>query len=180
MVASYPWTVEERFESYILYYDLDLKLMCSNFHYLCDMEKVCVKCEQSKEIELFQKRSKNKDGYTNICKECKRIYDNEYHKNRSDESKLRKYSLQQQRRILIRNWILLFLEDKSCIECGEDDKIVLEFHHKYDKSFNISDGISKAYSINKLEEELSKCDILCANCHRRVTAKEYNYYRIIV
>lgn len=142
------------------------------------MIKKCNKCNIVKPIEVFQKRSSNVDGYTNTCKECKREYDNQYHKNRTKESKHHKYVLQKERIQKIRKFIYTYLQNKCCNICGESDIVVLEFHHTKDKLFNISDGIKRAYSLNKIKKEIDKCEILCANCHRKVTAKEQQWYKL--
>ena len=60
-----------------------------------------------------------------------------------------------------------------CEKCGYDRCIdALEFHHMDPsrKDFSIS---SKGYtrSWEKVKEELDKCMILCANCHRELHAK---------
>ena len=60
-----------------------------------------------------------------------------------------------------------------CEECKYDRCIeALEFHHKdpTKKDFSIS---SKGYtrSWRKVQEELDKCVMLCANCHREAHAK---------
>ena len=57
-----------------------------------------------------------------------------------------------------------------CVDCGETDPVVLEFDHreKEQKQFNIGEGGRHA-SIPRLLEEMNKCDIRCANCHRRRT-----------
>ena len=34
------------------------------------MEKICIKCEEKKELNKFDKRNKSKDGYRNQCKDC--------------------------------------------------------------------------------------------------------------
>jgi hypothetical protein len=47
---------------------------------------------------------------------------------------------------------------------------VLEFDHiGDDKKFNISDAVRKGYSMKKLTEEIAKCEVRCANCHRKKT-----------
>ena len=60
-----------------------------------------------------------------------------------------------------------------CEKCGYNSCIdALEFHHKDSsgKDFSIS---AKGYtrSWTKVEEELDKCVLLCANCHREIHAQ---------
>lgn len=37
-------------------------------------KKTCTKCNQEKDISLFNKYQRSKDGYKSICKECQSIY----------------------------------------------------------------------------------------------------------
>lgn len=55
-----------------------------------------------------------------------------------------------------------------CIRCGESDPIVLDLHHRNpdEKEFTISKWMFRA-SLKSLDKEFAKCDVLCANCHRR-------------
>lgn len=57
----------------------------------------------------------------------------------------------------------------GCSRCGEDDTNCLEFHHRdlAEKTRSISGMVSDEVSIPDLKQELAKCDLLCANCHRR-------------
>ena len=71
-------------------------------------------------------------------------------------------------------YIRSYLENNCCVDCGEKDPIVLEFDHKGDKRYNISDMTT--FSIEILQEEIDKCEIRCANCHRRKTAKQLGWY----
>lgn len=77
-------------------------------------------------------------------------------------------------KVLIRSTISLYLESHPCIACGESDPIVLEFDHRVhaDKKFSIGDAAKKTISIKRLMSEIAKCDVLCANCHRRKTYHE--------
>lgn len=55
-----------------------------------------------------------------------------------------------------------------CADCGgEFPPYVLDFHHRAGekKLFAISNG-KKKYGKRRLEEEMAKCDLICANCHR--------------
>ena len=75
----------------------------------------------------------------------------------------------------IRKFLSDYLNDKVCNHCGDGRKVVLEFHHLRDKNFNLADATKK--SIGTIIREIEKCEILCANCHRIVTAEERGYYR---
>jgi hypothetical protein len=39
--------------------------------------------------------------------------------------------------------------------------------------------IQSGYSIAKIKEEIEKCEVRCANCHRKVTAQRGNWYRTL-
>jgi hypothetical protein len=58
----------------------------------------------------------------------------------------------------------------SCVDCGEGNPVVLDFDHvKGDKRGNISDMARWSYSLETIKEEIRKCEIRCANCHRKKT-----------
>ena len=69
----------------------------------------------------------------------------------------------------IKAYIRDYLKTHPCVDCGETDTIVLEFDHVAGKDFNISDATRKGVSIKKLKDEIAKCEVRCANCHRKKT-----------
>ena len=86
-----------------------------------------------------------------------------------DREKL--YAAQKRHRLKIRGKLFDFLSTKSCVDCGEKDPIVLEFDHKdKENKFKIvAKMLSGHYSWQSIEQEIAKCDVRCANCHRRKT-----------
>jgi hypothetical protein len=63
------------------------------------------------------------------------------------------------------------LKNKPCADCGNSfHPAVMEFDHLRDKKFTISKKPSKK-SRRKLLDEISKCEIVCANCHRMRTVR---------
>ena len=69
-----------------------------------------------------------------------------------------------------RAFISNYLKTNPCVDCGEANIIVLEFDHiGDDKDFNISDAARNGVGIKKLNAEIAKCEVRCANCHRKKT-----------
>jgi len=62
--------------------------------------------------------------------------------------------------------------------CGETDPVVLEFHHVGGKEEAVSVLIYRADSLIRVIEEISRCQVLCSNCHKRVTAKEKGWFKV--
>ena len=70
----------------------------------------------------------------------------------------------------VRTYIKAYLEANPCVDCGEADIIVLEFDHiGDDKHFSISDAPRSGYGLPKIKAEIAKCEVRCANCHRKKT-----------
>jgi hypothetical protein len=77
------------------------------------------------------------------------------------------------RRNKIKEWYKSLKVGKKCKKC----KIVCElkkikkfhFHHKKprNKLFNISDGVTRGFSIKTIKKELKKCVLVCDLCHDR-------------
>lgn len=60
---------------------------------------------------------------------------------------------------------------KKCSNCGYDKCLgALDFHHldPSEKEFSIHRALSNHWGWDRVETELKKCIILCANCHREV------------
>jgi hypothetical protein len=114
----------------------------------------------------------------NMEKEAKRVYDRAYHANRTQEQKDRKVALQYARLAANKRAVLEYLLKNPCVDCGEADPVVLEFDHQGGKTANVSDGIRHGWSLKRIMEEIAKCNVRCANCHRRATAKAFGSYRL--
>ena len=66
-----------------------------------------------------------------------------------------------------RQYLFDVLKDAECGHCQESNPIVLEFNHiRGIKINNVTELVSQLYSIKAIQEEIDKCEILCANCHR--------------
>ncbi len=69
------------------------------------------------------------------------------------------------------DWLAAYCRQAGCKSCGEHDERVLDFHHR-DASERYK-RVSEMWgsSIKKIEAEIAKCDVLCANCHHVVEFK---------
>lgn len=68
-----------------------------------------------------------------------------------------------------RNQFLRLKSTLACKKCGESHPACIEFHHRdaAKKEFNISQAWRIGYSWERILAEIVKCDVLCANCHRK-------------
>ncbi|MBA4124452.1 MAG: hypothetical protein H0X72_18575 [Acidobacteria bacterium] len=147
---------------------------------MLSMEKVCTKCSLKKDLLLFPAKKKAKDGHASWCRACfkanwdVRYRENHQHYRDSHNTSRRKIREQNARKVFD------YLTHHPCVNCGESDPIVLEFDHRdrIEKSECISILILNS-SWERVELEIEKCDVLCANCHRRKSAAEFNYKRHI-
>ena len=64
-------------------------------------------------------------------------------------------------------WINTYKKQRGCGKCGVTDPRVLDFHHKNDKNklFTVG-GFRRAVGFERIKNEVQKCDVVCANCHR--------------
>lgn len=63
--------------------------------------------------------------------------------------------------------------NKPCLDCGGVfHPVCMDYDHVRGKKIsNVSEGVTKGWSLGKLAEEIAKCDLVCANCHRLRTFK---------
>lgn len=68
-----------------------------------------------------------------------------------------------------KEWLQSLKDEMGCSRCGEDHNECLDFHHmeKEDKRDAVSSMSQKDYSKKVVLDEISKCVVLCSNCHRK-------------
>jgi hypothetical protein len=70
------------------------------------------------------------------------------------------------------------LSQAVCRDCAVADPLVLQFDHRSAKSKDIGWLVSSGCRADLIAAELAKCDVRCANCHRRRTARVGNWLRL--
>ena len=91
-----------------------------------------------------------------------------YSKNKKSEKEHVK-----KRKLKIKNWFKEYKNNLSCLKCGENHFATLEFHHqnRNKKEKNIGLMVNDGFSKKKILSEIRKCNVLCANCHRKIHSK---------
>ena len=76
--------------------------------------------------------------------------------------------------------IWVYLDTHPCVDCNESEKILLEFDHLIPKDkVDVISRMVRKVGMTKLFKEIAKCEVRCANCHRRKTAQDYTWYKEI-
>jgi hypothetical protein len=141
--------------------------------------KHCYRCKKDKPLEDFGDHRKRKDGKQTQCKACRRQRQKDWYKNNAKVQYQRTREGKTTSIRKAREFVTRFLKKNPCVDCGEKDYVVLEFDHLEPslKFKEISHMVHVGYGIESIEKEISKCQVLCANCHRRKTAKQFNWYK---
>lgn len=132
------------------------------------MTKLCPGCLTEKPTIEFASNKFKVDGLQSYCRLCKSKVDKTYYEKNKQEhyQKVRRYAIQNRLRL----W--RYLSENPCVDCGENDPVVLELDHKGSKSLAISNMISRKFSWSSIEKEIGKYTVRCSNCHRKKTASE--------
>jgi hypothetical protein len=139
----------------------------------------CGRCGEMKPLEDFAWRRKAKDQRHNYCRPCHSAYHHEHYlanKQRYiDQARERKDALRLERT----RYLIEYFATHPCTDCGERDPIVLEFDHLSDKLFNIG-AVLTYRNWASILAEIEKCEVVCANCHRRRTKKRQKAMRVVL
>jgi hypothetical protein len=121
----------------------------------------------------FNFKYKSRDIRQKHCRSCSRAeIKRHYLANRQYYlDKARKRNLKY--REMVNNYIFEYLTRHSCVDCGERDPVVLEFDHVRDKYKAVSQ-MRVTNSFKKIISEIAKCEVRCANCHRRKTLAKWS------
>lgn len=156
--------------------------------------KICVKC---KENEARPPTASRPSGYS-YCRKCFTLEQSKYKERnpekvkrsnaesyvKNKESRLLKattYRKENRQKIkesaalsrIQKREIIEKVKDHPCLDCGgRFPSECMDFDHvRGVKRFNIANIGGSSMSVDVLFEEMAKCEIVCANCHRIRTKK---------
>lgn len=133
----------------------------------------------------FFVRDKNTGRLHSQCKLCytqqRTTYYAEHYLKYGDKYRQRARLRRAEIKKILQVKMMAYLQDKSCEICGEGDPRVLDFDHltPAEKSFGVARAITTGLNWALILNEIDKCRILCANCHRKHTAMQQSWYRSV-
>lgn len=137
--------------------------------------KKCCKCKIEKQLQEFNKNKRKPDGLQTVCRVCSNQNSAKHYVSNKPSYRIsRKKAIQ-----TLQEYTLNYLREHSCVDCSESDPVCLDFDHVIgEKTNGISVMIHNGISLDSLKLEMEKCVIRCANCHRKKTAKDFNWFKL--
>ncbi len=107
--------------------------------------KICFRCKNNKDTSEFYNRKDRKSGIASSCKDCQNNLSVLGERKRKQKA--------------------VELMGGKCFDCKNIfENCIYDFHHLYGKDKNWT--TVKKVTEKKAKEELKKCVMLCANCHK--------------
>jgi len=99
-----------------------------------------------------------------------REYMRNYQRNWHQRNKAQRIARALKRKEQLRAFYNQLKESLECSICGENHPATLQFHHRdpQKKDFNLSEAVRQGYSAERIQKEIAKCSVLCANCHAKL------------
>ncbi len=113
-----------------------------------------------------------------LCPQCGQRFPEDHYQRNVEYYKAKARRRQKVAVDINKQWLLEYLLEHPCIDCGESDPIVLEFDHR-DASTKVAAVSTLArggYSLRAVQREVAACDVRCANCHRRRTHDQRGWW----
>ena len=132
--------------------------------------KKCNRCHIIKDISQFSINKGRYDGLQSFCRECNSKYLKEHYK------KNKKYYINKAAKLKdkTRRFVQNIKNESECKLCKENHPACLVFHHNdpNKKDIDVSRTVVSCWSTKRIKQEIKKCTILCANCHRKLHYEE--------
>jgi len=137
---------------------------------------VCLRCHKEKPTIEFYKRKSRANGLTAWCKVCSNENSRERKTKETPLQKEKKRNLNKQWRLKhprekdkhyyfeVKTWLEFYKLKCGCIDCGYNKSpYALDFDHVSGEKIM---DVSRIRNLDKAKEEVQKCEVRCANCHR--------------
>ena len=125
---------------------------------------ICTRCQRDKPEDQFSFRNRATKKRVSHCKECVKTYQRRHYRNDPGQYMQRNQKVFEKKRAYLDQE-----KNRPCADCGREfPSYAMDFHHREgaQKDSNLADLIKRNVSWKRLREEVAKCDVVCAVCHR--------------
>lgn len=136
--------------------------------------RICSQCKEPKDLEKdFYRHPDCREGFNTKCKDCAKRAANDMYQ----DAPQRILDRVHKRRLRNRQFLWDYYKTHPCVDCDEDDPIVLEMDHVRGKKLgDVSKLVQNTRSLKVIEDEIAKCEVVCSNCHKRRTAATQGWF----
>ncbi len=138
----------------------------------------CGLCGVTKPLADFPYKNKARRTRGSSCGDCSRAY-GRAHYQRNRRAYLQRARRGRERALeTCRRLLSDYLRTHPCVDCGETDPVLLDFDHRDPRTKTATvAALVKRGDARALVAEMAKCDVRCANDHRRRTARQFRWTR---
>jgi len=143
--------------------------------------KTCSLCKREKSLAEFNQNHTRKDGLQTKCRDCSQQRSKTYYGR--NKTRMRSVIARRKKEVIKENRLKLvdYLLGHPCVDCSESDIVVLDFDHvRRTKKTHVTRMVIQGYAWETILQEIAKCEVRCANCHRRKTSRERGFFRSTV
>ena len=128
--------------------------------------KTCTKCKIELDETEFSSKNKESNKRHSSCKKCHREISKKHYIENKKQYRDRN-SLKKKKKV---EYLRELKDSTPCKDCEKNyPHYVMEFDHIEEKMDCVTSLVNKGWKV--INEELKKCDIVCANCHNTRTWK---------
>jgi hypothetical protein len=145
--------------------------------------KKCTGCGLERPIAEYVIKDKETGRRGTRCRACRSAYGKRHYARNRDQyiarSKARP-DRHRHERMTYWSWLMNYLASHPCVDCGAAEPVLLQFDHR-DGTMKVDTVGSMLHraSWTTLLNEIAKCDVRCANCHRIRTAERFGWCKVI-
>lgn len=133
--------------------------------------KECSDCQNTLPESEFNLASSKSARLQPYCRECQSAHQKEWYQKNKNRRKRQVNQQRKELRLKLKE-ILDKIKDVPCKDCNQKyNPWQMDFDHLKDKKANVGELANGCYSVEVVLEEVAKCEVVCANCHRDRTHK---------
>lgn len=136
----------------------------------------CSRCGTVKPVDEFPMKNKARGLRRVWCRDCCHAYGREHYRKNKPAYLAKADRRRAVERPRVRTLIDAYLREHPCLDCGCTEITVLEFDHRDPTEKELPVGeLARWAEWPRVLREIEKCDVRCANCHRRRTAQQMHW-----